>query len=533
MSLSKASFDSILYSRTRILLHRFLYLLLLSTLAVSMTTSVFLTNVAWIALISLWALELDFRYKWKAFRNAPLLHLFLVLLAVHLLWLTISDNMAAGLDDIRQKLPLFAIPIVVLTSRPLARRHLLWLAFLYLTTVVVVSFVGLGRYIAIDDLPYRKIIPTISHVRFSLHVCFAVCLIVFLTLRLRLHLTLRLRRTLFVAATLVIAWLLVFLLLIQSYTAFVILVILSLCTLFFILRTHTDKHLLMIAFGGLVALLVSFIVVVSAAVNDYYGSYDAHGPMVESGGLIYANVDEASIAAGWHSLTGGDMADTTANGYSVESTLIRYLNAKGLTKDSAGVCALSDVDIAAVGRGVANPAYLHHFSLRTMTYRMLFEYETARCGGSIRDFSMLERIELWRSALHLFQNHPWIGVGTGDAVEDFHQQLEADQSVLVGTPKDMHSQYLYFLVAFGLVGSLLLLFFFIRALVLTPSLHTPLSVAYLIILLVSFVSEVTLATLAGCLFASLPLTLVSQMPPRSSKPVRTAVVPFLRSLLVF
>ena len=93
-------------------------------------------------------------------------------------------------------------------------------------------------------------------------------------------------------------------------------------------------------------------------------------------------------------------------------------------------------------------------------------------------------------------------MGTGDVVDECHRQLEVDDSPLTGTHKHSHNQYLSFLVAFGLTGTLLILGTFVWAIFKGRHHKVAFFVAYLVILLISFLSEDTLETLAGVVFAS-------------------------------
>ena len=470
-----------------------------------MTTSVFLANLAWVMLGVNWLIEGDWREKWRRARESRLLHAFLVLMAVHLLWLVGNDHVALGLDDIRQKLPLLVLPLVILTSQPLSRRQLGGLAAVYLATVTVMTMVGLVRFVSIADLPYRSIIPTISHIRFGLNICFSICLVVWLLAVLHGGMDVRRWRWLMVVSVLWTMWCLYFLFLLQSYTSFLILLVLLLVLPWLVSLRHPRVHWWLL--GGLAVALVG---IASAAVwvtDDYYGDCRRDGDKVENGSYIYRDVDSLSMAAGWCVVSDEPIDTKTDNGYSIYSTLVRYLNATHRSKDSLGVVSLTEADLATVKQGIANPVYLRHPSIRKMAYMALFEYESYRCGD-IKDFSLLERFALWRNAWRVFRQHPLLGVGTGDVMPACQVQLWLDGMYLLDNTKSAHNQYLIFLVAFGLVGMALIVFFFVRAVATTASLRTPLAWSYLLILLLSFIGENTLGTLAGCLFATVPWLLL-------------------------
>lgn len=486
--------------------HSGIYLFLLALLAVGMTTSVFLANMAWVLLGVNWLIEGDWREKWRRARESRLLHAFLVLMAVHLLWLVGNEYVAVGLDDIRQKLPLLVLPLVILTSKPLSRKQLGGLAVIYLATVTVMTLVGLVRFLTIADLPYRNIIPTISHIRFGLNICFSICLVIYLVTTLREGMDPRRWRLLLVASGLWIAWCLYFLFLLQSYTSFLILLVLLLALPWLVPVRHPRLRWYLL--GGLLLALVG---IASAAVwvtNDYYGDCRRDGDKVENGSYIYQDVDSLSMAAGWCRVAEEPLDTKTDNGYSIYSTLVRYLNATHRSKDSLGVVSLTPADVSTVKQGIANPIYLRHPSVRKMAYMALFEYESYRCGD-IKDFSLLERFALWRNAWRVFSRYPLLGVGTGDVMAACQVQLWLDGMYLIDNTKSAHNQYLIFLMAFGLVGVTLIVFFFVRAVAKTAALHTPLACAYLLILLLSFIGENTLGTLAGCLFAVFPWVLLA------------------------
>ena len=474
-----------------------------------MTASVFVANMAWVFLGVNWLLEGRWAEKWRRLRSNSLLHAFMALMLVYLLWTLGSHDMAVGFNELRTMLPLLVVPVVTLSSEPLSPSERRFVAAVYVVSVTVVSLVGLARYATMPGLPYRDIVPTVSHIRFGLNVCLSLCLLVASMGALLRNDTPSLCRHRGWLLLLHVAdgmWLIVFLVIIQSYTSFIILAILLLLVLILGI-CHVRSKRLAWPLAAVVAVIVVSLGVMRGYVNDYYGDCRRDADMVENGSYIYHNIDEGQLRRQWQASTGQHADAPTDNGYSAYSTLIRYLNATGRSKDSAGVASLSASDRASIMRGVANPVYDQH-GMRRMVYAFLFEYETYRCGGGVTNFSFLERLELWRVAWHVFSAHPLLGVGIGDVVEACHTQLRAEGSELADTKKSPHNQYLTFLAAFGVVGFTIIMFFFVRAVWMQRRLYTPLAIAYICILLTSFVSENTLDTLAGSLFAAVPWVLL-------------------------
>ena len=198
----------------------------------------------------------------------------------------------------------------------------------------------------------------------------------------------------------------------------------------------------------------------------------------------------------------------TASGYSVESALIRYLNALGLTKDSVGVTTLTDEQVAEIGSGVANPVYAHASPMKKMLYVTLFEYENYRCYRTVLGFTMLQRFELWRCGWRVIQKHPWFGTGTGDLHDAMHIEFVATNSPMLQNELLPHNEYITLLSMFGIVGFALAAFFFLRAWrhartkTLPHSRTNTLMFLWLVAILISFITENTLDSLAGVLFCT-------------------------------
>ena len=94
-----------------------------------------------------------------------MLQAFLVAAGVHLMWLVGTADLTYGLYDLQKKLPLLAIPLVVLTTPAPTRKERINILICYVGTVFVVSIIGIVRYLTLPDLPYRDIVPYISHIR--------------------------------------------------------------------------------------------------------------------------------------------------------------------------------------------------------------------------------------------------------------------------------------------------------------------------------------------------------------------------------
>lgn len=513
----------------RLSLHHALYFMLLVLLVGCQPLSNYMMSAVEILLAVNWALEWDMRRKFARGNWHPLLIAFLVLALVHLVWLIPSQNISYGLHDLFGKLPLLAIPLVVLTSRPLTRPQLSLLMILYVCTVFVATIIGHVRYATIPQLEYRDIIPFISHIRFALNVCLVmIFLAAYLFVNTRRHG--HLRASVAIPIVLLMAYFVHFLLLIHSYTALIILFVVALVMLL-AYGSHIEnrhwRHALVTLF---LMLATAAVVVVTICVRDYYkliplarqslatttvnGNPYQHkqNGFVENGNLVENYVCNVELYREWEKRSHVPLETVTSNGYTVYPALLRYLNALGTTKDSVGMQLLTDEDVHAIEQGIANPVYLHGSKLKVMLYVMLYEYESYRVFGAIKNFSVLQRFELWRNTWQVFLRSPIWGCGTGDIEDCCLLELKKRCSPLADHPRNPHNQYLTSLATFGLLGTMLIAFVFIWALRRIQLRHRPLLVAYLVVLLISFISENTLSTLAGCVFATTFFCLLSHPP---------------------
>ena len=483
-----------------------------------MTTSVFATNLLWVLLLANWVVEGNWKAKGQALCQSPLLQAFIVLAAVHILWMAGTQNISYGLFDMQKKLPLLAIPLVVLTTPPLSHREQLPVAAAYCLTVLVMTFVGLGRYLTIPDLPYRNLVPHISHIRFGLNICLTLCIILYAMLHCR-HWSFRL------SGTLLSLWLLLFLLMLHAYTSFIILAVTAVVLLVAYGR-RLPRRLFRLSALALTLLTLSAAALTGYYLHDYYHLRSLstqplrpctangnpylhrHDGLIENGNYVHQYICEPELRRGWSKVSTYPFDSVTATGYTIYPALLRYLGAMGLTKDSAGMSQLRPADICAIEKGIANPVYLQP-GPRKMFYVLFYEFENFRCYRNVTGYTLLQRIELWRNAWQVLLRHPLLGVGTGDVVDQCRLQMQASHSPLADSGMHTHSQYLNFLLAFGLVGFLCILLAFLRAIRLQHLCRNALFTAFLCILLISFISEDTLETLAGITFAALGFTLLS------------------------
>lgn len=521
----------------RLRIHRALYILILTLLAGSVVTSNFMMNLAWTLLFANWVIEWDMKRKFSNFGHKGLLHFSIALFLVTAVGLIWSDDIMDGLDRLRQTLPLLVIPLVVLTSRPLGRRQWRFVAVGYIGTLFVVTIIGLVRWLTIPDLPYRRIVPYISHIRFCLNLCLAICIMVasLVSAVLRKVNGQPLPTTTHPAVNIVgyslcvilSLWFLCFLFLIQSYTGLAILIMAALVSCLFGLYKVKSRRMRWIFLGLVVLPIGVFAALCFYYVGEYYtprlanvdksrytvngNAYTfAHDGLTECGRYVNDYVCEEELRSQWPTVSDYPIDSLTVVGYPVYPALVRYLNAMGVTKDSAGIACLTSSDVVAIEQGIANPIYIQESSLRRMTYVMLFEYESYRCFHSVKGFTMLQRMELWQAAwIEVCEN--WLhGVGTGDVKKELDHRLQISGSPLAGTQMYPHNQYLTYMMSYGVIAFVFLCGVALWAFFRQRLWRNTLWVASATIVIISCLTEDTLMTSAGAIFAALFLSLLSR-----------------------
>lgn len=516
-------------SFTRKSVHQNIFYLLLAVLVCAMPTSKFLMSAMMIFLAANWVIEWRFREKWEIAKANKVLWAFVALYVIHAVWCLFSSNWDYALDDLRKKLPLLVIPLVVLTSDFLDRRKIALLLQFFCLTVAVASVVGTMRHLGSPDIDYRNMFPHFSHIRFALNVCLAIVLLLYAMHKIFSHKDLKYRWVRVLAIALLVAIYCVVLLLLQSYTAFVILAVVFVVLLGWMALRKKSRPLYPISFFAVLSMVVlAACFCFSHYRSNYYTLSDlstkplathtaqgnaythANDGLIEMGNYINNYVCDTELRSQWAKRSTLDIDSLTPNTFAVYPTLVRYLNAKGLTKDSAGISQLTDKDIALIEQGVANPHYASNFGVGKMFYRIFFDYECYKKNGRVKNSSFFQRLTLWQNGWEIFVSHPVLGVGTGDVADEVEKNLSERHSELADTGMRTHNQIITFLFTFGIVGFGMILFMFVWAIKKHRLLSSAVFVAYLCIALVSFLGEDTLETEAGVVFFALMFSLLSQ-----------------------
>jgi len=221
----------------------------------------------------------------------------------------------------------------------------------------------------------------------------------------------------------------------------------------------------------------------------------------ENGYYVAYNIQYIELNNGWRKLTKKDILTTDKKGNRIEWTLLRYMSSRGLTKDSVGMAQLNAEDIPNVENGVTNYKYAHASALRKRIKDFFSEYQSYKYGANPSGNTMLMRFEFWKAAVYIIKRNPLFGVGTGDVRKAFDKAYYRTGTKLASEWRlRAHNQFLAITVAFGFVGLIIFLFSIFYPLKKLRNYLHPLYFMFLVIAMVSFLTEDTLESQAGVSF---------------------------------
>ena len=494
-------------------------------MAASLTLSPFMMGASQFFLVAVWLFTGDpVKVKLQRFIHNKAAVVMVALFLLHLVGLIYTSDFAYAFKDLRVKLPLLILPIVLSSVKPLDKKYFDLLMLIYVFSVFVATCISFGYYLKNDYGDIREISHFISHIRFCLNIVLAMGIIIYYIFERRITkgkvvpaFSLR------TALNHYLMWFLLFWFVSQiylfeslsGYLAFAGLVVASLLYLYFTkVRSTAWKAL------GLVLVIVipvaagilfyrtvdrlsrvepvdfSTLDQKTALGNDYW--HDTICFPVEDGKYIGLYFCRPEMREAWNLRSELDYDGQTRNGEILEATLARYLTSKDLRKDASGVDALSDEDIRNVENGIANYNNYTHPGVRARLSETVFEYNQYRRYNNPNGGSLSQRIEYTRASFYLIKQHPVFGVGTGDIPEAYSRAYDALNSPLEGQFRHRaHNQYLSITVGFGLVGLLIFVVTLLYPYCSAKRHRSYLYTIFLVILLLSMLPEDTIETQAG------------------------------------
>lgn len=464
--------------------------------------------------LSLFASNLRNRFR-RFFRNPSALVLGSVFL-LHVIGLFWTNDFDYGLEDVRKKIPLLILPLIIATSEKINRKQFDLLMGFFIAAVLAGTMVSIAVLTGIIQRPLldiRDISIFISHIRFSLLIVLAIFILGFYAWHGK-----GAKR---IGYMLLMAWLVVFLGILESITGLAILVITAMILAAYhaITRKEWGKRIAYLAGLGLLVSTVYYYVndvvkqyhqraksvdllslpVKTPRGNFYY--HDTISPLVENGHRVWIYLCESELKEEWSKRSKMDFEGLDKKGNQLKVTLIRFITSKGDPKDADGVKKLTDSEVEWIEKGVANVDHQGITSLRSRIQQIAWEVDLYMKGGNPSGHSVTQRMEFWKAAAGIISENRWIGVGTGDPKIEFDKQYDKMSSPLSEEYRlRSHNQFLAITVALGFLGLAWFVFSLLFPMFKERRTTNYFYMTFFIIAVLSMFTEDTLETQAGITF---------------------------------
>jgi hypothetical protein len=431
---------------------------------------------------------------------------------MHLLGLIYTYDFPSAFHDLRIKLPLLIMPLVLSTMKPLDRKQFDTVLCFFIAAVFFVTVLGTVKFIRRDFVDVRELSPFINYIRLALCIVFSIFVLGYYLVK-RNH-------SLMIKSIMVfmIIWFLWQITVFESFTS--VLVIAALCfvlVMYFIFRsTKTNVKICMVVAIVVVAGVVIYFPYKVA--KDYMNpakvdvtQLDTHTKLgnpyvfdtiafgVEDARYVGLYLSKNEMLDAWNKRSVKKINSEWDDGY---YALVRYLTSKDLRKDAEGVEHLTENDIRNIENGVANYNYIENPGFKTRIMKVMVAYSNYERNGDANGSSVFQRVEYIKASFEIIKDNPVFGVGTG-IVKVFADYYENTNSKLKPEYRlRSHNQYLAIMVAFGVVGLLWFLFSMFYPLIADKRNRNYLYMVFLFIVMLSMFTDDTLETQVGAtLFA--------------------------------
>jgi hypothetical protein len=495
-----------------------LYFFALSGVAFFLPLSEWLLSFFTILLVIIWFARQGYKRLPSLLSENKAVGYALIIYLVPVVWMINTSDYQHGFHDLLIKLPLIAFPLVIGLNEPITKREFRGVFTLFIGAVLTASIIAVYKLWGTpfsDWTEKRDSVLFISHIRLSLMTNLALFSCLFF-----LFIEKGVEKPLKYFYAVAIFPLIYFIIFLSSLSGILIFGILSMGSIIYIAIITRNRLIRFALLSGACILIINLIFLIIININSFYrivepipstaDQYTVNGNSysnfperkdIENGRYVWMYVCEEEMNREWRNRSLIDYTARDMKNQELRYTLIRYLTSVGLRKDSLGVASLSENDIKNIENGIANKRFTERRNIESMLYGIIWQIDYYRRGGNPSGHSVTQRIEYFKTGLRIVKRNLLLGTGTGDVPLEFRKQYKTDQTILDPGFRDRtHNQYLTLLISFGVVGFVLIFFSIWKSVKIRDGIRNPLFVIFLVIVLVSMVSEDTLETHAGVSF---------------------------------
>jgi len=472
--------------------------------AIALPLSQALVSIAAGIMLFIALLEDNWNNKFARIKQKRIILFVTVIFLMYFIGAILYGNWNDSLYDIRKNMFYLVLPLAFLIGKDISQKQKRFVFYVFSVSILISTWVAFFNWKFTSDAETFSVhnVSLISHIRFSFQLILAFWFFILLVQK-NFH---EINFSKKIIGILVAFYFLSFLLFQQSLTGIISFISSTLVfALLMIFKTRKRYRMLFFIVAAFVVCLP--VIYVGHIISQFYDiekvdknnidkvtaegntyNHDFNNPMVENGHYVYLYVCEKEMREEWNKRSKIKYDSVGPNGYPIRATLIRYLTSKGLRKDAAGVKALTQQDISNVENGIANIIFQNkRLSLYPRIYQTIWEYYVYSKTGYANNQSFSQRIEYAKAALTIIKDHFWLGVGPGNWKEDFKKAYKANHSSLDEKMyASSHNQYLNYMVKFGILGFLLILFFLVYPIIKT---HRYTDYLFLIFLVFMFFSN--------------------------------------------
>jgi hypothetical protein len=500
-------------------IHSKIYFYSIVLLVMSIPLSQFIMSVSQFILLGNWLIEGNFASKLIILKQRKSILIFISIFVIHLLYIFLSDDILYWFKDVRNKLPLLILPVIIGTSEGFNNENIKKIfTFFYLALFIgtMSSLAVIFGFIEKSHNDFRDISIYISHIRFAILIDLGIFSAYYFIRNKKFQLS-NLEKKLFLISAI---WFSIFLFILNSLTGIIIFLLISIFILMYNVKIKTKLSVKLTLLGLFVTVLSTTAYYVSTVYHDFYdgekvdlknldkqtayGNYYYHDTLhleIENGSYTNLYVCEPELEAEWNKVSTISYKEKDKNGNDIKFTLRRYINSLGLRKDAVGVRRLNNVDIEAIENGIANNLYIKKSTFYTRIHQSIWEIDSYFRGGNPSGQSLIQRIEYLKASFAIISNNFWFGVGNGDIEDSFSKYYNDTHSSLNEMFRHKsHNQMVLFFVAFGFVGFVLIMFCIFAPVFFEKQNISFLFKIFFAIAILSMFNEDTLETQAGITF---------------------------------
>lgn len=446
------------------------------------------------------------------------LFVFAAIFLVYLGWLGFTHDWKWAGYDLKKNISYLVIPLAFFIAPAInsyQQKRILKvfsLAVLFSSVITLIYFYFQKEHSVLGAQEYGFI----HHIRFSFELIFAI--VIFLS-----FLFLKRERLLSSKIGLIAAcfFLFMFLLWHQSLTGLLTFMGTAFLSILLLTKKLQNRFLKISIYTILILLVVLPMGYLKYAINSYYDVdviqpdkleqhteqgniylHDLDNNEIENGHFVWLYVCEEELENEWNKRSTLKYKERDKNNYQVKYTLIRYLASKNLKKDAEGVRELTQQDIINIESGISNYILANKgLSLYPRIYVSIWELDSYFKTGNANHRSLAQRIEYSKAALTIIKDNLWFGVGTGNWKKAYADAYRLNESKMnPARYGDAHNQYLNYMVKFGIVGLLIILFAIFYPIIKLKAYKNPVFLLFMVIMLLGNLGDSNFETHVGSNF---------------------------------